>query len=172
LLDGRDLSLIDYYESAMRDAAAQQAFERAASYRDTWEQLTLLTDQLSLLQVMQHELWFVYPTSVATATRQPTTKRWIAIAGGIVAAVLPEPRSLAAAQLCLERLASIWQTCRSVAPDNYDQARLVAAWFRQHPDERERVLAPDQAEAICRDRLAITAREPHPSRTGGRCSIA
>lgn len=149
LLDGRDTTVIDRYESAMHDAADRRAFEQAATYRDIWEQLTLLHNQLRLLRDAQRDFWFVYPISCRSAANGRVSTKWMLIAGGTVVAVLREPRTPAAARRCLGLLEQTFADRRSAAPEYYDQIRLVAAWFRQHPDERDRIIDPDQAQAAC-----------------------
>ena len=137
----------------MHDAASRREFELAATYRDTWQQLTLLSDQLKLLRDAQRDFWFVYPIQKVRGGGTCATAKWIVIAGGKVVAVLSEPRSPAAARRGLNLLAATFDNRRPPpAPEDIHQIRLVAAWFRQHPDERERVLSPDQAQAICRSR--------------------
>jgi excinuclease ABC subunit C len=152
LLDGRDTTMIDRYELAMQDAADRRAFEQAATYRNLWEQLTLLHDQLQLLRSAQRDYWFVYPVQGCSATHTRATIEWMLIAGGTLVAVLREPRTPAAARRCLGLLEQTFADRQFPVSEDYDQIRLVAAWFRQHPDERGRILDPDQAQAICRER--------------------
>ena len=153
LLDGCDDTLLARCETAMHDAASRREFELAATHRDTWQQLTLLSDQLKLLRCAQRDFWFVYPIQKVRGAGTCATSKWIVIAGGKVVAVLSEPRSPAAARRGLNLLAATFDNRHPPpAPEDIHQIRLVAAWFRQHPDERERVLSPDQAQAICRSR--------------------
>ncbi|MHB8865533.1 MAG: UvrB/UvrC motif-containing protein [Pirellulaceae bacterium] len=152
LLDGRDPTLIQHYETAMQEAATRRDFELAAAYRDTWKQLSLLNDQLQLLRGAQRDFWFVYPISRERAEGTRRASKWMVIAGGTVVAVLPEPRSRGAARRCLELLESTFENRHCTAPEDYYQIRLVTAWFRRHPQERERAWGPDQAQAICRAR--------------------
>jgi excinuclease ABC subunit C len=149
MLDGQDTTILDHYATAMQSAAARQAFELAAVYRDSWEQLSVLHDQLRLLQAAQRDLWFVYPIRRISATNGRASGKWLLIAGGTIAAVVGEPRTSAAACRCGELLQRTFGDRRAAAPQDYDQIRLVASWFRQHPDERDRVLSPDQALAVC-----------------------
>ncbi len=153
LLDGCDDTLLARCETAMHDAASRREFELAATYRDTWQQLTLLSDQLKLLRSAQRDFWFVYPIQKVRGGGTCATAKWIVIAGGKVVAVRSEPRSPAAARRGLHLLTATFDhRTPPPAPEDIHQIRLVAAWFRQHPGERERVLSPDQAQAICRTR--------------------
>jgi excinuclease ABC subunit C len=145
LLDGRDRAILDESEQAMKEAAANCDFERAASCRDTWEPLAYLHDQLELLRNVRSDYWFVYPLS---AHSRKTL--WVLIAGGNVASVLPKPDSRAAAaryrKLLEETLAQ--KECEHRSED-FEQIRLVASWFRQRPDELQRALEPDQVASHC-----------------------
>ena len=168
LLDGRDTTRIRCYEQCMHDAASRCAFEDAARYRDTFAQLTLLHDQLQLLRSVQRDFWFVYPIQGCSTSRRPATVKWIVIAGGTLLAVLREPQTPAAARRCLDLLQNGFADRQFPVSEDHDQIRLVAAWFRQHPDERGRTLDPDQAQAICRERALHGPTETSRRVSGGR----
>jgi len=158
LLDGRDTTVISHYELAMQEAADQRAFERAATCRDAWQQLTLLHDQLQMLRHARRDFWFVYPfQGHSTSGRRPGVK-WLVIAGGVLVAVLRAPRTPPAARRCLGLLERTFADRQFPLREDYDQIRLVTAWFRQHPDERGRILNPDQAQALCRARTVGAGR--------------
>ena len=130
----------------MKETAARHAFEQAAAYRDIWQQLSLLCDQLGLLQSVQREYWFVYPLN--TDSRKTL---WMLVAGGQVVSVLPEPRTPNVARRCLTLLRDHLLDRRQAETVDYEQLRLVAAWFRQHPGQWEHVLQPQQAIDFCRE---------------------
>lgn len=155
LLDGRETQVMDHYESAMQEAADRLAYEQAASFRDTWEQLSVLHDQLRALREAQRDLWFVYPIASPLPNRARRSRKWILIAGGRIAAVVREPQTAAGARRCIELMQESLMVRRPMEPEEVDQVRVVAAWFRQHPEERERVLQPDEAHASCAKRLQV-----------------
>jgi hypothetical protein len=152
-LDGDHGALIESYESAMRRAAAQQDFEQAAQCRDTWQHLVLLRDQLAQVRRAQRELWGVYP--IRGGATGPT---WILIAGGRVSTVIAAPRLVTTARRCLELLDQTFDQRRPAPADDYDHIRLVASWFRRHPQEQTRIVTPDQARSICHGKLTRRAR--------------
>jgi excinuclease ABC subunit C len=145
LLDGRDRPVVDELESAMKEAASNCEFERAAALRDTWQQLAFVRDQLDLLRSVRRDYWFVYPVANRSGSAS-----WALITGGNVAAVVPEPSSRASARLGLTLLENTFlSSAHKQANEDFDQVRLVASWFRQRGDELQRVLEPAQAIKSC-----------------------
>lgn len=152
-LDGDDGALAASYESAMRTAAGERQFERAAQCRDTWLSLVLLQEQLARVRRAVRELWGVYPVRA-----NGTAPAWVLLTGGRVSAVAAAPRSLTTARRCLALLDETFDRRRPAPADDYDHIRLVAAWFRRHPDEQAKVLAPEQARALCSQKLTRANR--------------
>jgi len=150
LLDGNDISLIDQHEQLMLEAAQRQEYERAAAYRDNWESLQLLHDQLAILRSGQRDCWFVYPFERNDGTTAGSTK-WLIVAGGLAAAVVPEPRTAAAADRVARLLETVTRDHQLTHPDEVAQLRVVAGWFRQHPEEREAAISIAQAQSCCRE---------------------
>lgn len=151
-LDGRDSSLVDQHQQLMLDAAQRQEYERAAAYRDNWESLRLLHDQLTLLRNAQQDCWFVYPF-VQSAERSANVQKWLVVAGGCAVAVVTAPRSAAAARRGLKVLENVAYDRRFRHAEDVAQMRLVAGWFRQHPAARAAAMSIDQALALCRERV-------------------
>jgi excinuclease UvrABC nuclease subunit len=150
--------MMDHYESAMREAAAAESFEQAAIYRDIWQQLQLIHNQLQRLRDVQRDFWYIYPLRRGTAT-----PKWMLIAGGRIAALVAVPRSAPAARKCLTLLEQTFEQRAITAVEDYDHVRLVTAWFRQRPDQQRRLLEPNAAREICLRQL-----DGNPSRTSPR----
>jgi excinuclease ABC subunit C len=148
LLDGHDLSLIEQQQQRMLEAAQRQEYERAAAYRDTWESLRLLHDQLAILRSGQRDCWFVYPFA-KTAGSATSRTHWLIVAGGLAAAIVPEPRTASAADRVTQLLETITRDHQLTHPDEVAQLRVVAGWFRQHPEERAATISIEQARARC-----------------------
>jgi len=140
-LTGTDTTALDTLHRDMMTAAAEQQFEQAAALRDRWEALDWLRTQLDRIRRAQDEHSFVY--------KMPGPGRselWYAVHRGQVKAVLPAPRTEKAKQAALSKIeqvfgAGAWAEPASV--EEVDVVLLVAAWFRRHPDERNRTAAPE-----------------------------
>jgi hypothetical protein len=80
---------------------------------------------------------------------------WYLIHHGRVARALPAPADRAGrheAAAAAEAVYFAWEARgRLLAADEVDGVLLVAGWFRRHPEERERTLAPEAALALCRE---------------------
>lgn len=148
LLEGTDDRVLADLAAAMSAAAEQHQFERAGALRDAWEELSYLVEQVQLVRDVAEHYWFVYPVP-GWAGRT----LWYLVAGGIVTAVVREPDGAGVAEKCRQLLAAAYERRAEQAlrgqPD-FEQLRLVASWFRQHPDELDRVLDPDETLARCR----------------------
>ena len=157
LLDGHDISLLDQHQQLMLEAAQRQEYERAAAYRDNWESLQLLHDQLAILRSGQRDCWFVYPfakpTDGRTAGSMKLVDRDRGTCRGPLFRNLARPRRLSASPHCWK---SVVRDHRLTRPDDVAQLRLVAGWFRQHPDDRAATLSIEQAQARCRELAAGT----------------
>jgi excinuclease ABC subunit C len=146
-LEGKDVSLLAMWERAMASASAALDFERAAVLRDRCRVLQWLHERLTRLRQMREGQSFVYPVR-GTDGRE----LWYLIHQGRVAASRPAPCAETAA-----RTASLIEALyrrrlppgAALAGNEVDGVLLVAAWFRKRPQERERVLTPEQALARC-----------------------
>ena len=146
-LDGKDRHVLERIESAMREASERRDFERAIGHRDALQELTYLSDQLQLLRDVAHDFWFVYPIRSAGSSNL-----WNLIAGGDVVAVVPEPATKSERKALGALLEQTFMERGRQAPipfEKFDRVRLVASWFRQHPDEMKKVLSPEDAIARC-----------------------
>jgi hypothetical protein len=147
LLDGRDKHVLDQLESSMYRAAGKLDFERAAYHRDTWQQVGLLCGQLEMMRQAQKQYWFVYPLP-----RSSRRRAWMLVAGGAVVDVVRDPKTPGAARRCLDLVDRHLRDRRTAVAEDYEQTRLLTAWFRQHPEQWEHVLEPREAAGICRAR--------------------
>jgi len=147
LLDGRDCRFIEELEDAMRQAAAGQRYEQAASHRDDWQSLNLLVDQLDLVRRVRDEFAGVH---VLPGTRKAVW--WLIVAAGKVARIVRQPGSPNAARRCLELLDDTFSRATGGTVEDYEQMRLVRSWHRQHPQVRGGIIAFNDARRYCSHR--------------------
>lgn len=143
-LCGQSRPILERLEAAMRQAAAEGHYERAAAWRDCWNAMCQLDEQLTELRECGARYRFIYPIR-GYGRRQ----LWCLVDAGHVAATLPAPAGRRQARVCLEQLEQVfppvaaqrdWQTT-----EDLDELFLVRAWFREHPEELSRVLLPEEA---------------------------
>jgi excinuclease ABC subunit C len=142
-LEGKDGTLLAGLERDMAAASAALAFERAAGLRDRVEVLRWLHDRLNRLRQLRDGQSFVYPAAEV----------WYLIHQGRVAAARPAPSQQTAARTAamIEALyRRRFPPGAALAGHEVDGVLLVAGWFRKYPEERARVLAPEEALALCR----------------------
>lgn len=73
----------------MQAAASQQEYEKAASLRDTWNELTFLSDYIDLIRSVRRDYWFVYPVPCHTGA-----DLWALVAGANVVEVIRRTRTI------------------------------------------------------------------------------
>jgi excinuclease ABC subunit C len=153
-LDGAGASVLRTLEREMAAAAESLAFERAAALRDKLDAIRWLSDRLAWLQRARLEHTFVYPV-----TGQDARTLWYLIHRGRVRAVVPAPRDAAARQAARTAIEAVFapdgRDGGPVPADQMDHILLVAGWFRKHEDERQRLLSPADARAVCRSGNAV-----------------
>jgi len=106
--------------------------------------------RMTLVRDMDRDLWFVHPIRSVGASGV-----WNVIAGGDVVVVAAEPSTAAGSMATSALLEKSSQQRDRQAPipfEKFDRVRLVASWFRQRPEERQKVLSPEDAIARCRTR--------------------
>jgi len=151
LLDGSDTSIIDSLQTLMQEAASQHQYERAATLRDAWTELTFLNEHFQLMRDVRRDYWFVY-----TVPCSGGFTLWMFVAGGNVVKVVRQPDSEESVYRCLQLLEAIYDGGdRESWDEDLDQMQLVASWFRQYPDEMKSALQPEQAMAHCRSGLQL-----------------
>ncbi|MHB1034220.1 MAG: GIY-YIG nuclease family protein [Pirellulales bacterium] len=150
-LHGSDASLVDRIEQAMLSAAESREFERAAALRDTWNDLRWLAEQLDRLRQARRDYSFVYPLP------HDGGETWYVVDHGQVMTAMPAPVDRRTARECLAFLERTYPGDRPRPAgenlEDLDVILLVAAWFRRHPAELDRVLWPVEARRRCQ-RLA------------------
>ncbi len=144
-LRGGDLSILKRLKEAMRTAAAAQSYEEAALYRDRWEAVANLHEQLKQFRTARREYSFIYP-----APRREGGQTWYFIRRGEVLAAMEEPRGQREASRGLDLVEEIFangkSSVASAMPDDVEMTLLVAGWFRSHPDELQRTMPPAAAK--------------------------
>jgi excinuclease ABC subunit C len=151
LVGNEDAPLGDLAGS-MAEAAAAQAYERAAVLRDKLDTLRWLREVLNRTRLAREQPAFFYPVA-----GYESEDIWYLIRGGRAVAATPvqQPRRV----LALARAAcraggqagepsASWDFCPA-DPGDADSILLVASWFRRHPEERERTLDPSAFLSAC-----------------------
>ena len=147
-LRGQDRGPLDTLRREMAAAAAAMAFERAAVLRDKLDQLVWLDEHLDRLrQAARHS--FVYPVRGHNGS-----ELWYLIQGGRVRSIVPRPHDEPTRQHADLALTQVYQRtddtgARPLTLEEIDGVLLVTAWFRRHHGERQRVLTPADAIALC-----------------------
>ncbi len=130
-LSGANLAPLADLEAAMKEAAAQQLFERAAAMRDKLESLAWLHSQLDRMRQAEAMGTAIYPVA-----GHDGIMRWYVLHGGRAVAVAV---ALAKDQASLQALAR--ERTRAAKPaDRIAGVLLLASWFRRHPKEQERLV--------------------------------
>jgi excinuclease ABC subunit C len=147
-LDGRDGQVLDLLREEMGASSATQAYERAASLRDRWEALAWLHDQLEHVRRLRADGSFVYPVQ-----GHHDGSLWYLIHNGRAVAAIRKPESKSTAVIAARRIELICRAedaqRRLESAEHLNGILLVASWFRRYPDERSRVLLPEDALARC-----------------------
>ncbi len=147
-LEGRDTSLLTTLARDMAAASAELCFERAADLRDRIEVLQKLHDRLQRLRRLRDGQSFIYPIC-----DQAGGEIWYLIHQGRVTASRPAPLAETASQtatLIRTTYRRRFPPRSALAGHEIDGVLLVAAWFRTHPEDRDRLLTPEQALARCK----------------------
>ncbi len=147
-LAGTEQTPLDILQREMDAASAALAFERAAALRDKREALSWLSEQLQRLQRGRADNSFVYPVAGVDGR-----EFWYLIHGGrTVAVVLPPPEQNTSRKAGAV-LDAVFRTPGEAGPlpaHEMDGLFLITSWFRRHPEERQRVLEPNEARARLR----------------------
>jgi excinuclease ABC subunit C len=140
-LDGTGPGPLKALERDMLAASTAQEFERAAALRDKLAALQWLDAHLERLRRARDQHTFIYPVA-----GHEGRDLWYVIRRGWVAASLPPPREQRSREAAADLLRSVYERPQlahePANADELDLVLLVAAWFRKHPGERERVLDP------------------------------
>ncbi|HEY2805506.1 MAG TPA: GIY-YIG nuclease family protein [Gemmatimonadales bacterium] len=137
-LEGRAARPLDRILDVMADAAVAQEFERAALWRDRFEELTWLFAALARLRAAIEGLSFVYSAQGS----EPSLDRLYCIRHGVIrgeAAPPTTPIERAAFAETARRL-SVEEGPAPAARNGAEmgQLLLVMSWFRRNPEEYER----------------------------------
>ena len=153
-LRGADRGVLSRLEEAMRKAAAEQAFERAAVLRDRWQTLCHLAELVDQLHTARQNYSFVYPLPGYTGQTD-----WYLVHQGHVVAVLEAPRTAATAKRAGTVLRRVFGAQRATdafgSAEDPEMLRLVGGWFRAHSEELRRVLRPEAALRAVEEVLGV-----------------
>lgn len=143
-LRGDEQGILDALREKMLDASRQLQFERASVYRDRLQRLEALASALNFLRESLDKLTFVYAVPGETGRDMLHF-----IHGGRVVGQAPRvrgPRQAEKAALLAEKLLELAPPPGS--GDEMDEIKIVASWFRAHPQALARTLP---AKAFLRD---------------------
>jgi excinuclease ABC subunit C len=147
-LQGKDISLLQRYETQMRAAAEGRQFERAAALRDAWADLAWLSDQLERLRWFRGRHAFIYELETVECGLQ-----WHLFSGGRVRSIVDAPTNRRRARRCQKRLMTVYEDEIGVADcgshEDLEAILLTASWFRRYPSELDRTLLPTEAHERC-----------------------
>jgi excinuclease ABC subunit C len=141
-LEGRTLSPLDRAVCAMTDAAAASDFERAARWRDKFEQLEWLLAATSRARTAIDLLTFVYRDPGAFGD-----DRAYVVRRGVVRAGYPWPETpieqAAFAGIVAREQEQLERPAWPLPLEHLDEILLVSAWFRRHPEALRRTTRLD-----------------------------
>lgn len=146
-LSGKNLAPLAELESAMRAAAAAENFERAAALRDRLASLQGLVDRLERLREARSKMSFIYPVATAVGATD-----WYLIHGGRPVQALPRPTDAPSALAAKQAITQLYGSPAPALLDSYehvDGMTIVTSWFRKHPGELKKTLAPEKALRVC-----------------------
>lgn len=138
-LEGRASRPLADLEARMREASARMDFEYAALLRDRLERLRRFQDELTAFRGTVEELSFLY--------RVPGFQgddRLYLIRGGRIRKEMPYPKGAAARRQVRAAVDEVFGDVDSgvhgLTSEEAAEIVLVARWFRQRPEERERTV--------------------------------
>ena len=138
-LQGNDTSILAKLRNKMRSAARSRAYEFAARLRDQHADLERLAAYLLRLREAR-SYSFVYPAL--------GTENLYLVREGQVRGVKINPGSPPETTELRESLDAIFPNKHAAAlmgPEDLDVVLLVSRWFREHPDELDAILLPEDA---------------------------
>jgi excinuclease ABC subunit C len=144
-LDGRDRQIVKQYEQAMQQSASDQQYEQAASYRDCWQSLQALWDQLHLVRHASGQYGGVHVLRGCSGKTW-----WVLIAGGHVVRISRQPETPRAARQYLTLIERSLNGQHQAEAEDFEQMRIVASWYRQQRETREQILHLEEARDLCR----------------------
>lgn len=148
-LDGDADEPLRWLATRMTEASERWNFEYAAQLRDRMQRLELLREEFARLREALDRLSFLY-----TVPGHEGDARVYLVRRGTVRACVPAPR----ASRERRRLAALVDRHYGppepdgalVAKHQVDEILLIARWFRMHPEEFERTVAPELATPLRR----------------------
>lgn len=146
-LNGNRPQVLESLESRMHNAASRQAFEMAAIYRDSLDQLCWLDRRLTGLRMAQQQLNGVLEID---ARRQRTA--WMLLRGGKLVATVPKPDNAKRAAHAKEAIENARRGSSGLSTNLLEMSLqlIVISWFRKNPKMKNRLLSFDQSLAHCR----------------------
>jgi len=146
-LDGNDSQVLVTLEHEMTAAAAEHRYEKAGAIRDRLSALQWLHARLEQMRRIRADGSFIY------AARGKPVDYWYLILAGRTVASLPAPGDTRSFKEAAARIEATYIKSNGhpglADYENFEGVLLVDAWFRKYPQERKRIMTPEQAIAIC-----------------------
>jgi excinuclease ABC subunit C len=153
-LRGEDRTTLDTLEQAMREAAKNCQFERAAALRVAWRSLLLIYRSLERLRDLRRNFSFVY--DLRCRQRQ---RAWIFIRAGHAIAARAKPCGARAARAAAQQLNAVYSPAVEVpTPNDLDMLRLVGGWFHRREEEIRATHTLEEALRLCEKLQTITSQ--------------
>ena len=142
-LEGKADAPLAALERQMSEAAERMEFEYAALLRDRLDRLRQFRDQLVAFRGRVEDLTFVYRVPGFDGD-----DRIYLIRRGRIRRELPHPKGRRARGVVARAIETVYGDVDTppggLEPQDASEILLVARWFRLHPRERRRTLAPEQ----------------------------
>jgi len=140
-LAGEDATPLRQLESAMKEAAVAQIFERAAVLRDKLKALSWLHRQLARMRGADAMGAAIYPVK-----GHDEVVRWYVLhSGRAVATVTPETKSPTRVDMKMLLDVALQRDVRAKPADRVAGVILLDTWFRRYPRERQALIPLQEA---------------------------
>ncbi len=160
LLDGKSDAVLVALEKRIAEAAEARRYELAARLHDTRQSLEYLQQRLQAVRKPSYQ-------NGVYQIRMQRRRVWFLLSGSVVEASVAEPLSAKRVRRFLE-LVDQHSSCRvrKSTQRNRLASQIVNLWFRQHPEEMERVMTYDVARRFFEN--INSARSPNSALTSVR----
>ena len=167
-LEGRGGETLGALEARMGEASGRMDFEYAALLRDRLERLGRFRDELAAFRGTVEDLTFLY-----RVPGHHGDNRLYLIRKGRIRKDVPLPKGTAARARVAEAVEEVYGAPdpgpAALSAEDAAEILLVASWFRIHPEERRRTIAPAEwlrSHGPNAVEASRSARRPVPSAPG------
>ncbi len=141
-LRGEEISILEELREGMAAAANNQEYEKAASLRDKLEILTWLLVRIEQMYRLRNQGSFIYPLEGLNKE-----VRWYLIHGGQTVAGISAPKKKGEGKVAAKLIERIYSkgipNLEEPSTAQRDSELILSYWFRRYPEERDRLLNPE-----------------------------